>query len=74
VERRKRLDRHPCPDPAGIEQAPIRLVVAQQQRADRVTRPLRIRPTDDDELSAVEALALDPNAAIAWQITAVGSL
>jgi hypothetical protein len=50
------------------------LVVAQQQRANSVARSLRIRPTDDYELRPIEALAFYPNAAIARQITPVGSL
>ena len=68
MQHRQRLDGHPGPDTPRVDQAAIRLVVAEQQRTDEMPRALRVRPSDDDKLRAVEALAFDPGATIARQI------
>jgi hypothetical protein len=39
-----------------------------------MTRALRVRPSHDDELGAVETLALDPRAAVAAEIGPVNPL
>jgi hypothetical protein len=48
----ERFDWHASPDTAGIEQRAIGFVIAQEQCAERVSRPFRISPSDDDELGA----------------------
>jgi hypothetical protein len=53
---------------AGIEQAAVVSVVAQQQRADVRTAALRIGPADYQELRAVEALRFHSDPAVARRI------
>ena len=74
MQHHKRLDRHARPYTPGVDQPTVRLVIAEQQRADEVARPFRVGPSDDDELGAVEAFALDPRAAVARQVRAVDPL
>jgi hypothetical protein len=45
----------PVSGTAGVEQSVVRVAIAEEQRADCVSRSLRVRPSDDDELSGVEA-------------------
>ena len=68
------LFRHSCASAACIVQPPIVGVVAQQQRADVRPAALGIGPAHDDELLAVQALRLDPDAAVAWSVGAIGEL
>ena len=74
VQRRQRLLAHARADAASVNQPSIRLEVAQQQRADIRPRSLRVRPSDDDELGAVEAFGLDPCPTVARQIGPVEPL
>jgi hypothetical protein len=52
----------------------LRIVVSEQERADEMTRALRVRPSHDDELGAVETLGLDPRAAVAREVGPVNPL
>jgi hypothetical protein len=67
-------DRDPGADAAGVPQSAIIGVVAEKQRADMWPTARRVRPTDDDEFFAVEALRLNPEPAIARRIWAVDPL
>jgi hypothetical protein len=55
-------------------QASIFGVVAQQQGADVPPASLRVGPSNDHELLAIEALRLDPDAAVARSVWSVGAL
>jgi hypothetical protein len=55
----ERFDGHASPDAAGVEQPAVGFVIAQQQRAESVARPLGVRPPDDDELGAVRMVEVD---------------
>src|SRR5208337_3878830 len=37
-------------------------------------RPFRVRPADDDEFAAIEALGFDPGAAVVGEIAAIDTL
>ncbi len=74
MEHGQRLDGHAGAHAPRMNQSALGVVVAQQERADEVARPFGIGPSDDDELRAVEALALDPRAPISRQIRPVSPL
>ena len=71
MEHRQRHDGHAGADASRVDQPALGVVVAEQERADEVARAFGVGPSDDDELGAVEALALDPRAAVARQVRAV---
>jgi hypothetical protein len=58
----------------SIVQASIFGVVTQQQSAEVPPASLRVGPTNDHKLLAIEALRLDPDPAVAWCVWSVGSL
>jgi hypothetical protein len=68
------LVRHAGAGTAGIEQAVVFGVVAQQQGADVRSAALRIGPADNNELLAVEALGLDPDPAVPWSLGTIDLL
>jgi hypothetical protein len=68
------LVRHAGASTAGIEQAAVVGVVAEQQRADVRSAALRIGPANDNELLAVETLGLHPDPAVAWCIGPISLL
>src|SRR5271166_3805056 len=74
VEEGERLLRHAGSDTAGVEQPAIVVVKGEQQGAQEGPRPFRVRPADDDEFAAIEALGFDPGAAVVGEIAAIDAL
>ncbi|HKN29543.1 MAG TPA: hypothetical protein VJY34_17330 [Roseiarcus sp.] len=74
MEEGERLLRHAGSDTAGVEQPAIVVVKGEQQGAQEGPRPFRVRPADDDEFAAIEALGFDPGAAVVGEIAAIDAL
>ena len=74
VEEGERLPRHAGSDAAGVDQPAVVVVIGEQQGAEEGPRPFRVRPADDDEFAAIEALGFDPGAAVVGEIAAIDAL
>jgi hypothetical protein len=60
--------------PTGVVQPTVFGIIAQQQGANVPPASLRVGPSDDHELLAIEALRLDPDPAVTRCVWSVGSL
>jgi hypothetical protein len=56
----KNLVGHSCPYATGVDELALIAIVVKQQRAEIGPRAFGVRPTDDDQLLAVERLGLAP--------------
>jgi len=63
----------PSPDPAGVDEAPVRIVVGEQQSAKVRSRALGVRPSDHHEFLTVQAFDLDPQPAVAGRVGRIGA-
>ena len=57
------------PGAPRVCQAPIRIVIGEEQCTDTRPAAFRVGPADDDKLLAIETLSLDPKAAITGAYT-----
>ena len=51
---------HPGTDPADVNQPPARIVIPEQQCADKRSAAFGVGPADDDKFLAMQAFDLDP--------------
>src|SRR4051794_35064653 len=64
----------PGADPAGVAQLPIRVIIAEQQRAEAEPLTARVGKADYDELVPVQAFYLEPLGAAARTVGPVAPL
>jgi hypothetical protein len=66
--------RIPEPDPAGVYEPAVGVVVPEQERADKRAAALGVGPADDHKFLPVEAFGLEPQPALSRAVTGIEPL